>query len=730
MTIPGSTHPSTRSPNTGRQAQTQLPGRGPEAAAADRQAGFTLIDPDLFCLGGQSSSINVGRITQHTALGISAASRFASVTGGAALKTVGRVLGPVTATASAALTTTQMHNSLKAQAAREERIADARQTFLEEGPVDWHALIPDLMAGEYHQRVNVADRVGIAGDYIAAGSGFLMMFPPVAIAGFATGLAIKAGGELGKQSERQGISNIYDVTAQAVLNNITFAEINRLWLVLASRGISADASHRLEIWAFCRALAECDDQLPSGLADTRDNLLGWLEEKLLKSLDARRAEPDYDAQIERELGVGLGAGHVTVSWANSAKQSIARIQAPTGNSNVFVTQLKARMLQALASRVEPIRTAEGDGGNTKMLSEAVERAIAATLADFDTASMMAAKIAYRLYVDGTGYNGAIACSDMHGYSDSHFLLDEHSIDLIRCGVFRVTTADEDAQTAFIPYLRRVSIPIGDRVERVKESFELLSSAWYKNADAAARQLPSQGIPAPLVDWYLCDRPYLESQLQLVAEQLEAFNASSESVNDAAQCNSHAGFIQKRRLVQGPKMPLQLGLRAADGDVLAGRHFIKSRDAVGLSADLARAFQHNSLTKIGRLPERSATRDELIVALTRLLNAALLKVDMEISQLNRSGAQGSVAPSFSAAEFESMLSVRQTVLRGIKHWLHALLTDASAADQPTGIEDAVTSQGADHAQTQWTQRCLAALTSTLEQTEAQLLKLIELSVAAA
>lgn len=730
MTIPSSTLPSARSSSTGGQVETQLPGTGPEAAPAGRQAGFTLIDPDLFCLGGQSSNINVGRITQHTALGISAASRFASVTGGAALKTVGRVLGPVTATASAALTTTQMRNNIKAQTARVERIADARQTFLAERPVDWHALIPDLMAGEYHQRVNVADRVGIAGDYIAAGSGFLMMFPPVAIAGFATGLAIKAGGELGKQSERQGISNIYDVTAQAVLNNITLAEINRLWLVLESRGISADASHRLEIWAFCRALAECGDQLPPGLVHARNNLLSWLEEKLLKSLDARRAEPDYDAQIERELGVVLGAGHVTVSWANAAKQSIARIQAPTGNSDVFVTQLKARMLQALANRVEPIRTAEGDCDKTKMLSEAVERAIAATLADFDTASMMAAKIAYRLYVDGTGHNGAIACSDMHGYSDSHFLLDEHSIDVVRCGVFRVTTAEDNAQTAFIPYLRRVSIPIGGQVERVKESFELLSSAWYKNVDAAARQLPSQGIPAPLVDWHLCDRPYLESQLQLVAEQLEAFNASNESVNGVVQCDGEAGLIQNGELFDGPKMPLQLGLRAADGDVLAGRHFVKSRETVGLNADMARAFQHNSLTKIGRLPDKPATRDELIVAVTRLLNAALLKVDMKISQLNLSGAQGSAAPSFSAAEFESMLSVRQTVLRGIKHWLHALLTGASAADQPTGTESAVTSQGADHAQTQWTQRCLAELKRILEKTEAQLLKLIELSVAAA
>ena len=112
------------------------------------------------------------------------------------------------------------------------------------------------------------------------------------------------------------------------------------------------------------------------------------------------------------------------------------------------------------------------------VSQATHRAVIATLVDFDVASMIAAKVAYRLYVDTAGYNEAINCSDMHEFHDCHFVLNVNQIDVIRCGIFQVRSADDEAITAFIPYLRKVSIPIDADIDGIHEHFDLLSDRWF------------------------------------------------------------------------------------------------------------------------------------------------------------------------------------------------------------------------------------------------------------
>jgi len=266
---------------------------------------FTLIDPHLFCVDGTISQDMSQRLSQ-----------------------------------GAALTTVNMRQSAKAQSARRSRIAAAAATFCTEGGTGLQHILPDVVAADCYKRNELANKIGMAGDYIAAGSGFLSAFPPAAVAGFAAGLAVKAGGEIGKHIERRAIRNIYDLLADAVVQNVSPRDVQNLRYVLASRGISSDANHRLEVWAFCRALEKEQSSIPEA---TREPVVRWLEEKLLANLDARTNDVGFQGQIDRELGPSLVAGQVTVSWAQTPRDSIQRIQAPANDSNAFAALLPARI---------------------------------------------------------------------------------------------------------------------------------------------------------------------------------------------------------------------------------------------------------------------------------------------------------------------------------------------------------------------------------------------------
>jgi hypothetical protein len=70
-------------------------------------------------------------------------------------------------------------------------------------------------------------------------------------------------------------------------------------------------------------------------------------------------------------------------------------------------------------------------------------------------------------------------------------------------------------------------------------------------------------------------------------------------------------------------------------------------------------------------------------------------------------------AFSAAELDDLLSVRQQLLRGIKHWLHDLPPSAS---------------GINPARQQWGEQCRLALEASVQKSEEQLITLIEQRIA--
>jgi len=613
----------------------------PGSPGVARAECYTLLDPDVFCLDGEtrSSERNSRQMRKGAALGFSAAARALALSRAAAVKTTSRVLGPIAATASAGITTASM---VKNEGKREDqrlRIHQAVQLFFSNAGVEWDEYINDIMMEDLDSRSEIATAVGAVGDYISAGSAFLLLFPPVAAAGFVTGIAIMAGGEVGKSSERKLLQNIYDLITRSITHNIVPAQIDALWCLLQERGLSARGGHRLEVWAFCRALERFKrNQNPR----TRDCLLNWLEEQLLVSIDALRKSEEFTEQCNREFIPALMDGQITVSRMDRSHTFIERLQVPAFDESKMIrhkTDWVGALKGRLISDIEKL-TNENRGSDPLDFHKAAERALAAAMADFDSASMMATKIAYRLYIDTSEESEAIACVDEDAYRDCHFVTTRDTIQVMRCGVFKIKSADSDTPTAYIPYMRSVIIPLGANVERITERFDFLSGKWFSSASSAAQQLPQMGIPTPFVQWRTAPPAFIEDQMLIFSEGLEKALATgpyadvalteylqmgkAPNMDDVQQSN-------RRAFIAPPKEEPRRLFRKRSGS--KWRPFSRSKRS-GMS-----------------------TLEECLAAATFLVQACGYAVD---------------ANTLSMETLESMISVRQKMLRGSREFLAQVL----------------------------------------------------------
>jgi len=381
--------------------------------------------------------------------------------------------------------------------------------------------------------------------------------------------------------------------------------------LLEAKGLSADGMYRLELWCFFRAIEKF------GTTPQHENLLIALEGKLLSIIDYMSTAEGYEEQLRRELNPTISAGQLTFCHALSGKETLHRVQA-TGRCGDVVYGLRCRMAQAIEKNLLSLHQT-----TDLVIALAINRAITALMAKFELPSMILARIAFKIYFYESPDQDFIACSDQMDYRDCHFVVSDTTIEMLRVGIFRVeavsTTNDQendDGRAVFIPFMRRVTIPISIEHLRMREEFQMLSGHCYKKISNAAKQLPSKGIPKPFINWEAESEETIEQQMKLLGNGI--VDASGE--NKVTLAEKKENLLSRRRFEKKEKQ-------------LSQRHFVQC------------SRKNNTMD--------SHTVDELLAAVTRLILA--------------NNAQ-TIDKMKSKALIESMLSLCQDVNRSVTEWL--------------------------------------------------------------
>ena len=600
---------------------------------------FVLIDPIQFGIFGvisgswRDGNANLKQIgaMASTGVGIVAVRSATKATAqNLSIRTIGRTI-PIVGILTAGFTTAEVINKSQNESDVQSQIKEQVKEYREGKDLDFGKFISNIILNDVNKRTQVSSGVGYAGDYIASGSSFLILFPPVAIAGFALGTAVKLGGELTGYRQKLVIRNIHDLMAEEIIKHTPVTELYLLLELLEQKGLSADGMYRVETWSFCKALQKYHPE---------SDMLIALERKLISEIDYMSTSEHHEQQLRRELEPIISTGQLTFCCASSEKETIQRVHVTNNAPNVdIVDGLRKRMTQAIKSmqknHTNPLETSD------MVLTLAINRAMTVSMADFDVPSMIIARIAYKLYIHDSNEEEFIACSDQTKCRDCHFIISDTTIEMIRCGVFQVEAvpstiiyqnSDEHIERhktnpMFIPILRRVRIPISIDHLRVREEFELLTGKCYKKISDAIKHLPSSGIPKPFVNWKEQTNEFIENQLEIIAFGI---------------MNS-----QKRIMIQ----------------------LVEKKD---IHSIMTRYFVQIKKRRQNQFLLDSHCIDELHAALAQLIYAS-----------NSKSIEG-----FDKAKVETMLSTRQDVVRNIHVWLSDYVASPDVKndmDEEVGIE---------------------------------------------
>lgn len=432
--------------------------------------------------------------------------------------------------------------------------------------------------------------------------------------------------------QKLAIRNIYDLMAEQIVQHTD--DIDQLHQLIESKGLSSSGMYRVEIWSFCRALEKLHHDDPNDC-----DMLMSLERKLLSEIDFLSTSEHHEEQLRREMLPVMSSGQLTFCQKSAERDSIRRVQISSRSGQTdAVRGLRIRMARAI------VRQRDQTPIDDAVVTLAINRALTAAMADFDVPSMVLCRIAFKLFVhesDNEDDNDQdfIACSDQTEFRDCHFVVSDGEIDMLRCGVFKVEaipsaaspvldhsssspSASSKNRPVYIPFCRRVTIPISVEHLRMREDFRLLSGRCHKTLQKAAKWLPSSGVPKPLIDWAQETPEFVEQQLQLLANGVRHDETGEWNVRLGVETNKSSNDRRLRRC-------------------------------------LARTQS----TKEKKKSPSGHHVDELLAATTQLVlanNDMVLRDD----EMNRE-------------KTEQMLSLRQDVMRSLRQWMDSLELEKDA-----------------------------------------------------